>query len=62
LEVAAAEVSVKLAFVFTVTVTFFVTGQPAAVVLVTVYIVVTVGDAVTVEPEVVLRPVAGLQE
>jgi len=48
--------------VLTVTVTSFVIGQPVAVVLVTVYVVVPGGLAVTVEPDVVFRLVAGLQE
>jgi hypothetical protein len=46
---------------FTVTVTVAVAVQPAALVPVTVYVVVTVGDAFTVGPEVALRPVAGDQ-
>jgi hypothetical protein len=47
---------------FTVTVTVAVFVHPAAVVPVTVYVVVTVGFAVTVAPVVELRLVAGAHE
>ena len=47
---------------FTVTVTDELAGQPLASVTKTVYVVVAVGVAVTAEPEVVLKPVAGVQE
>ena len=47
---------------FTVTVTVAVAVQPAALVPVTVYVVVTVGDALIVAPVVALRPVAGDHE
>jgi hypothetical protein len=46
---------------FTVTVTVAVFVQPFALVPVTVYVVVAVGDAVTVAPVVALNPVAGAQ-
>jgi hypothetical protein len=45
----------------TVTVTVAVLVQPAALVPVTVYVVVAVGDAVTVVPVVELKPVEGVQ-
>jgi hypothetical protein len=45
---------------FTVTVTVPVLVQPAAVVPVTVYVIVEVGLAVTVAPVVDDKPVAGL--
>ena len=45
---------------FTVTVTVPVLVQPAAVVPVTVYVIVEVGSAVTVAPVVDDKPVAGL--
>ena len=54
------EVSISVAVGFTVTVTVFVTGQFAADILETVYVVVINGVAITVAPEVVLRPAAGL--
>lgn len=43
----------------TVTVTTSVFTQPFAFVPVTVYVVVLAGDALTLAPEVALRPVAG---
>jgi hypothetical protein len=46
---------------FTVTVTLAVFVQPAALLPVTVYVVVAEGFAVTVAPLVLLSPVAGLQ-
>jgi hypothetical protein len=44
---------------FTVTVTVAVSVQPVIFPPTTLYVVVTVGLAVTVPPNVVLRPVAG---
>ena len=51
---------VIMGFSFTVTVTSFVNEQPSELVLVRVYKVVAVGEAVTVVPVVALKPVAGL--
>ncbi len=47
---------------FTVTVTVFVSVQPEVFVPVTVYVVVVGGAAITVGPEVVFSPVAGLHK
>jgi hypothetical protein len=47
---------------FTVTVTFPVALHPAALVTITVYVVVEVSVAVGVAEVVLLNPVAGLQE
>jgi hypothetical protein len=60
--VGAAGLMVMVGSGFTVTVTVVVAVQPAAVVPVTVYVVVAVGEAFTVEPDVALRPVAGAHE
>ena len=53
-------VTVIVGLGFTVTVTVAVFVHPLTAVPVTVYVVVTVGDAVTVAHVVQLRPVAGV--
>jgi hypothetical protein len=59
--VAALGVIVASGWFTTFTVTVSVSTQPFALVPVTVYVVVTSGDATTVAALVVLKPAAGLQ-
>ena len=59
-QIVAGEETVTTGIGLTVTVTCAVLVHPAAEVPVTVYVVVETGDAVTVEPVVLLNPAAGV--
>jgi hypothetical protein len=53
---------VKVGFAFTVTTTVFRVVHPVEAVPTILYVVVAVGDAVTLAPVVALKPLAGLHE